>query len=408
MATLWPTARDLMTPDPVTVPPESPLSRALGLMRNRAIHELPVLRGKRLLGMITFESIARRTNLPLSTKVQHLLLLPPLITQTMEYPEIAQQLLAAGLRAAPVVGRRGELLGILSRTDLVRVLPDLPSISRHVVEDFASPVGLTLRETAPSASLFGHIRLLEEHPLPVVDRRGRLVGAVGVADLGRILWRPMRGGKKDALPGRKVFGVEIGTIMNSPPLTVPLGTSAGIAARRMATERVSSVFVVDNGRPVGVVSQTDLLGLAVGESGAGQDVGDVYVQVHGLRGSGDPELMTEIDRLVAKGLKHVQRHVRSRLLSLHITPQGTHRTGDAAVQARLYSDEGTFYASQTGWNLFAGISNIMDELAEQTRRARDGRRRGAGARRGSPTDADVTADPELEAKIRTATGRDAD
>jgi len=74
-----------MTPKPITLSTDAPLSRALGVMREKGIHELPVLRKNRLIGLITFETIARRTNLPLSTKVEHLLVLPPLVTPTTTY-----------------------------------------------------------------------------------------------------------------------------------------------------------------------------------------------------------------------------------------------------------------------------------------------------------------------------------
>jgi len=408
MPETWPTARDLMTAKPITLPAGSPLSTALGLLREHGIHEIPILRGKVLLGMITFESIARRTNLPLQTRVDHLLVLPPLVTVTASYPEIAEQLLAAGMRAAPVIGKKGELLGILSRSDLVRALPGLPSIAGHRVEEIASPPGLLVGETDPCGSLFHQIRLLEEHPLPVVDRRGRLVGAVGVADLGRVLWRPTVGGKRDAANRGNVFDVEVGSIMHSPAVTVAKGTSAGAAAALMSRQKISSVFVVEDGRPTGVVSQADLLGLAVGRDPSGETPpGDVYVQVTGLRGSGDPETLAEIDHVVAKGLRHIARHAHPILLNLHISPQGTHRSGDASVQARLHTDRGIFYASQTGWNFFAGIATLMDELETQVRRTKEeparGRRR--NGRRGVP-DEETTGDPELEARIRAARGSD--
>ena len=67
-----------MTPRPVTIGADAPLSQALGMaMRTRGFHELPVLRRSQLVGMITLESIARRTNLSLTTKVQHLMVPPP-------------------------------------------------------------------------------------------------------------------------------------------------------------------------------------------------------------------------------------------------------------------------------------------------------------------------------------------
>lgn len=403
-----PSARDLMTPKPITISTDAQLSRALGVMRENSIHEVPVLRNNRLVGMVTFESIARRINLPLTTKVEHILVLPPLISPNTTYSEVAEQLLATGLRAAPVVGKKGELLGIISRTDLVRAFPDIAEVSEHLVEEVSSAPGMLIRENASCGTLVHQIRLLEEHPLPVVDRKGKLVGAVGVEDLGRVLWRPMVGGKKDAPHPGNALDIEVGSIMNSPAVTVVHGTKTGAAARLMTKQKVSSVFVVEDGKPTGVVSQTDLLGLAIGTPTEGtQSVEDVYVQIHGLRGSGDPSTLTEIDRLVAKALRHISRNSRPVLLSIHITPLGNHRAGDATVQARLHTDNGVFHASETGWNFFAAVQQTLDDLVAQTRRERDDRRSlKRRSRKGLSEPDETAADGELEQKLRLASGED--
>jgi CBS domain-containing protein len=407
MPSAWPTAADLMTPGPVTLPPEAPVAKALGLMRSRGFHEIPVVRRARLIGMVTFESIARRVTRSLATKVEHLLILPPLVTLPTTYPEIAEALLSTGLRAAPVVGRRGELVGIVSRTDLVRAFPRLPMASAArapSVDTIATPASTVLRENDLCRNLVGQLRLLEEHPLPVVDRKGRLVGAVGVKDLGEVLWRPIQGGKRDPRSAHRALDVEVGSIMHAPPVTVPSGTDVATAARRMTAENVSSVFVVTDGRPVKVLAQTNLLGLVVAQARPTRTparVEDVYVEVSGLRGTGDPALLAEIDHVVARGLKRITRSVRPRLLSLHFAPHATHRTSDLTVEARLHTDEGIFYASHTGWNLLAGVAGLLEELEGQTRRSRDAaRHRGRAGRRGTPAEEEPLDDPELERRIR--------
>ncbi|HXW67183.1 MAG TPA: CBS domain-containing protein [Thermoplasmata archaeon] len=405
----WPTAGEMMTPRPVTLPADAPISRALGVMRTKGFHEIPVLRRSRLAGMITFESIARRVSRPLETKVEHLLTLAPLVTPATALPELAEELLANGLRAAPVVGRRGELLGVVSRTDIVRVLAGLPEVARVRVEQLARAADLLVHESDLCRQLFGQIRLLEAHPLPVLDRRERLVGAVGVRDLGNVLWRPVAPGKRDVHTPGSVLDVRVGSIMHSPPVTVPVGTSAAEAARTMTEEVVSSVFVVEAGRPPRVLGQSELLGLVVGRgrpSTGRTRVEDVYVEVSGLRGSGDPGLLAEIDHLVASGLRRIAQQVRPTLLSLHFAPHATHRTSDITVEARLHSDAGIFYASHTGWNLLAGVAALLDDLAGQTRRVREARRqRSRGGRKVDTEEADLGVDdPDLERRIRSATG----
>jgi CBS domain-containing protein len=411
MAEPWPTAGEMMTARPATLPHDAPISRALGMMRSKGFHEIPVLRNRRLAGMITLESIARRMSWALDTKVEHLLTLAPIVTSTTSLPELAEELLANGLRAVPVVGRRGELLGVVSRTDIVRALPDFPEVQRTRVEQLARAADMVVHESDLCRHLFAQIRLLEAHPLPVLDRKERLVGAVGIADLGAVLRGPNSMGKRDSGARPTALEVEVRSIMHSPPLTVEIGSSAAEAARLMTRERVSSVFVVEPGRPPRVVGQSELLGLVVGRArtpGGRARVEDVYVEVSGLRGSGDPALLAEIDHLVAGGLRRIAQHVVPTFLSLHLAPHATHRTSDISVEVRLHTDQGIFYASHTGWNLLAGVAALMDDLIGQTRRVREARRqRGRAVRRGSDDGEEIGVDdPELDRRIRSATGGD--
>jgi ribosome-associated translation inhibitor RaiA len=201
--------------------------------------------------------------------------------------------------------------------------------------------------------------------------------------------------------------VEVTSIMHAPAFTVPAGADAMDAARMMTREKISSVFVIEGGRPTRIVAQADLLTLVVGSTTpprARGGVEDVYVEVTGLRGSSDPALLADIDHLVAGSLKRIAHHVRPILLSLHLSPHSTHRTSDLTVEARLHTDQGIFYASHTGWNLMAGISGLMDELTSQVQRTQETRRTRGRRRAGaSDPDAEETADPDLERKIRSAT-----
>ncbi len=416
MAERWPTAAEMMTARPLSVSPDAPLSQALGVMRTRRIHEVPVVRQRRVLGMVTFDAIARRTNVPLATKVSHLMLLPPIVTPTTPFAEVVEALLAAGLRAAPVTGAKNELLGVVSRTDLVAALPDLGAVAAHRLSEVMEPLTLVLSEGDPCGNLLGQdqLRQIENHPLPVVDRKGRITGAVGVADLGELLWRPQSPGHRDAGGKDSVYGVQIRSIMHTPPLTATASTTAGAAAQLMTRQRVSSVFVVDGSRPVGVVSQADLLGLAVGggpgprERGA---LGDVFVQVQGLRGSSDPAVLADIDRVVARGLRRIARQVHPVMLNLRVSPHASHRSGEATVEGRLYTDRAIYYASRTGWNLYAALTDLLDEVERQTRRVKEERgRRGHGRRdRGSfPPVEESPGDADLERQIRSATRPDED
>jgi acetoin utilization protein AcuB len=53
------TAGDLMTPDPVTVPPEASVAEVWDLMRERDIRHVPVVEGSVLVGMLSDRDLGR-------------------------------------------------------------------------------------------------------------------------------------------------------------------------------------------------------------------------------------------------------------------------------------------------------------------------------------------------------------
>jgi arabinose-5-phosphate isomerase len=83
--------------------------------------------------------------------------------------------------------------------------------------------------------------------LGVVDGRGRFVGMVTDGDLRRHV---------EAL---RQDGVSVGTIMTKEPKTIPPTMLATAVLEFLTTARISAVFVIDKGKPVGVVHIHDLL-----------------------------------------------------------------------------------------------------------------------------------------------------
>ncbi len=125
--------RDLMTRDPITVPPGTSITEARALMARERIRHLLVAEGGRLLGIVTDRDI--RLNLPspatsLSVwEINYLLqrltvgevMTRTLITVDPDRPvaEAARLMLEHKIGALPVLDG-GRIAGILTETDLVR------------------------------------------------------------------------------------------------------------------------------------------------------------------------------------------------------------------------------------------------------------------------------------------------
>ena len=370
MALASPTVAEIMTTEPVAISAGAPVARALAAMRTRHIHELPVVDDGRLRGVVTLEEIARHVHLPLDAKVRHLLVLPPTVRPTSRWDEAAELMLASGLRELPVIDRQRRLVGVISRTDLVRFLPRITRFMDARPEEVASPLSGTAQEDAPIGPVVPSLR--ESPPLAVVDRRGRLVGSLGTSDLAEAYWRPKQGGKSDRpreVEGRgRVDRVEVRSFMNAPAVSCAPNQPIVEAAEQMARASVSSVFVVDDGVPVAVLTQEDLLESAVGGRGGASGTGEVFVSIHGGSVQHLPGLMADLDLIASKGLTRIRRRLGPILLDLQLAPVGVHRSGEVRVLGRLHTDRGIFRASHTGWDPRVTTTRVLLQLERRVRR----------------------------------------
>jgi arabinose-5-phosphate isomerase len=88
--------------------------------------------------------------------------------------------------SACVVDRRGKLKGIFTDGDLRRHIAGQPNLIHRPVDRVMTAAPITVRDTALAVDV---LRVFEERnidDLPVVDRAGRLVGAIDIQDLPKL------------------------------------------------------------------------------------------------------------------------------------------------------------------------------------------------------------------------------
>ncbi len=96
--------------------------------------------------------------------------------------------------------------------------------------------------------------------LPVVNREGLLVGIITDRDLRHLLFSPRM---FEALGSSRVDGlldgVHVAEIMSTDMVTTASDAGLADAASTMRKEKVGSLPVVENGRVVGILTETDVL-----------------------------------------------------------------------------------------------------------------------------------------------------
>ena len=136
-------------------------------------------------------------------------------------------------------------------------------MSRHLTEvrDWMTDDPVTI---APQISLYeAYNRMIENdiRRLPVVDRRGNLLGVITLSDVIKTaaFTRDSAKVESDLLANTRT----VAAIMTESPITVAPDDTIQDAAEIMLENQVSGLPVVDGARVVGIITESDIFRLVV-------------------------------------------------------------------------------------------------------------------------------------------------
>ena len=356
--------KDVMSHAAVVARKGETLNDVLSKMKRGHLREVPVVDGDKPVGMVSYSSLLLRRSLPLSARVEQVMRPAPRLEEDMTLPVAVEELMSAGVRGAPVV-RNNKMVGFVSRTDIIRILPQVEQLRDKSVADFMSRNPLAVEEKESVRKAEGMMKGLMEKSLPVIDKEGRLVGAIGMNDVIEVLWTPRANKPDNELMGdRTPTDISVGSIMSSPAISISPKDTVGKVASLMIEKGLATVFVKDYDRLVGVVSQADLMELVISLK---QKEG-VYVQITGL-GEDDPDVYDVLYSQIEKFMKRIDKIQFPRVFTIHV--QTYHHEGmrsKYSIHARLTTDKSLLYASHTDWDLYKTVDGLLDQLEKSVKR----------------------------------------
>ncbi|MGQ9582611.1 MAG: CBS domain-containing protein [Thermoplasmatota archaeon] len=359
-------ARDLMTRDVVTAAPEEPLSELLGRMKRKNVYELPVVERGSLVGMVSYDVLIKRRQFPLSSEARSIMVSSPSVSEDDSAATVAEALLSSDLRAVPVT-RRSRLVGIVSRSDLVRGLAGASELSSTRIDSVMSPSPVVVRESDGVERARQAMRSLDVRSVPVVDERGRLVGVVGARDIVQLM--EGRGDRRRVrAPGDRVpLDITVGSVMSSPAVSVEPEATLGEALAEMVRSDVSTVVVAKGAQPLGVLTQSDVLELLMSL----KEREGLYVHITGLDDE-DPDTYDSLYSIIDRAMRRIATLCSPQVLTMHIARH--HRQGDVykhSLRVRLSTQRGIYRAYTYGWDLFQTLDDALRKLEKQIRRERE-------------------------------------
>jgi acetoin utilization protein AcuB len=128
------------------------------------------------------------------------------------------------------------------------------------VRDVMSVNVATIDQGASCRDAVGQMHRAGIRHLPVVDRERRLVGVVTDRDLRhRLLTSGVFRGVGTVPIESLLAGAPVNSIMSAPATTVSPEQDLDKAAQPMVEKKIGSLPVIDEGRVVGIITETDLL-----------------------------------------------------------------------------------------------------------------------------------------------------
>ena len=242
-------ANELMSQDVVTVTPEASLAEAARKMGEKHIGSLIVMKYKTPVGIVTERDLLSKV------LAYGLFLRDGKVEDVMSYPlngvsynsqikEVAKSMISRKSRLA--VFDSGTLVGIITASDLIKSLPDVPE-TEVKVDDFMTKDVVTADEETSViniAKTMGSQRIGSV----LITRDGEPFGIFTERDLlTAFLAR-----------GRDLF-TEVGMDSSSPLVVIPAGTSVHRAAATMALKHIRRLPVVKKDKFVGIITARDLV-----------------------------------------------------------------------------------------------------------------------------------------------------
>jgi CBS domain-containing protein len=302
--------RDVMVRGVSSVTPDTPLAEVVELLLRRNVKALPVVdAGRHVVGIITGGDLLRHGGIDLRLSIQQELDADTLrerllalarseksardvltrhvrtVGAELDLASAIRLMAAHGVKRLPVVDRRGELIGIVSRADVLRAIAALsgpavlaergiPAHARTVGDALTTDIPVVPPEARAEEVL---VKLLESplRRVVVVGADGRVLGLISDRDLllrsspdtrpwllraltGRRAPHPL--GKPEKVPASPGAPLTAAELVAPSLITIRPEETLAHAIRLMMQHRVKRLVVVDDiGRFVGLVDRRAVL-----------------------------------------------------------------------------------------------------------------------------------------------------
>lgn len=356
--------KDVMSDSIEFVARDDRISDIISKMSVDGVHELPVVDEELVVGIVTYNSLLKKKNFPLTSKAEVVMQSFPQISEWDPLIRGIEFMINTSLKNLPVL-RNGKLVGIVYRNDMLQMLCSVRELGRRSVSEIMTPKPEYVLEDDHIRKGLSIMRGLDEKNLPVLDKNKRFVGVIGMKDVMRIIWRPKKKPSKGDVDAQSSpVRITVGSVMNRPPITIKPEATVETAIKKMTKNDITTLFVAEESKLIGVITPKDILEQAMSIPPSE----GVYVQLTGLEAE-DPDIYDSLYSVIQRGMIRIAKVAQPKIFNAHIATY--HHQGlrsKYSVHARLTADDGMFFSKTTDWDLFKTMNDALEVLEKELRK----------------------------------------
>jgi predicted transcriptional regulator len=343
-----------MSKKPIFVSPNDVISKSLSKMKMNRVHQLLVMENGEFHGMILLKDLVMKDVDAKRTKITNYIIKTPLVYVNESPKKVIEMLINLGLRALPVQSK-GKIAGVISETDLLRLVKDDKEVYNIMTEAIC----------ASDTDDIGKIRTLMTKKnisrIPIL-KDGKLIGVIGYLELIKVAEAKQSfigKGPKAKLRGAKEYlpveKIQARTILK--PIEQTAVVSKDTPVREVAQKLINNeeVLVRDEDK-VFIVTPKDILELIIP-----RPKHEVYLNITGIDDDYVKERLLEASRRLLTKLGSIDKGINY----LIIHTERYKKTGFKtlySMRTRLSTKFGLFISKSRGWEPLTVAQKALHKL----------------------------------------------
>ena len=365
------TAANLMKSDFINLSEDAPISKLIGKMKESKAEGAVVSDGT-YCGIVTKRKLFKTKIDVAKMKVQKVIEKCPALSESDGIERIVQLMLNSETRILPVQ-RSGKIIGVVHALDVINELRSMNEMANMQAQQIATMSPIVLNEKDTIAQAMHIMRTKDIGRIPIIDAKGRLSGILSFRDIvEKYLLKPVNRKGASISRGRSAsssFSPEHASMLNLPiademsDVVVTAGKKDSLSRimQLMQQHSLPDIVLVENDRPVGIITIRDLLKQAAVKKQERRNI--QFISMPKI----DEIDMHTLNNSVNETYDKLQRVVQN-ILALNIQfKEYSAQFGRKKyeVHAHFSAPGLTLVATDADWNLLSAVQGVMRKLEKE-------------------------------------------